>query len=122
MNRIPNDDDFARAEKLASERARNLDQVSISVMNKFKELCPLHKFSILPQRDVNFRAYVFFESEKDRVLCSESGINQQIIEFVYLELERLGRGNRSEIIVAFEFDSDEKVKKEFEGDYFLRLR
>ena len=101
---------------------RHLDDVSESVRREFKGKCPLYNVYILPQRDVTFRSYVFFNTSRDIEYCKSNGIVQQIIDFTYSELERVGRGSRDQIVVAFEFDSDENVIANFEGDYFLRLR
>lgn len=122
MTNIPSDDEFARASQLMRQRSANLDQVRGSVKKAFMDLCPMHDFYILPQRDVNFRAYVFFENETDITKCERDGTVQQIEEFVYRELERVGRGGGGEVSVAFEVDSHERVVSEFEGNYFLRLR
>jgi len=119
---IPTAEDFERASRLMKERARNLDKVREAVFIRFKAICPLHEFYILDQRDVDFRAYVFFEEEKDIEACESSGISEQIVDCVYAELERAGRGSRADIKVAFEFDSDENVVAHYEGNYFLRLR
>jgi hypothetical protein len=54
--------------------------------------------------------------------AADSGVTDDIGDFIYAELERVGRGTRGEITVAFEFDSDENVQEHFEGDYLLRLR
>ena len=121
MTNIPSDEDFARANKLDDEEWRGLDAVNARVEKAFKHRCPLHYFYLMPQRQ-NFRAYVFFNQDKNIEECKSSGIAQEIIDFVYEELERAGRGKRDEIEVAFEFDSDENVTANFEGDYFLRLR
>lgn len=122
MNRVPSDEDFARADRLMAERDRNLDVVSTNVKKRFNNICPLHNFYILWQRDVDFRAYVFFKEDKDIEECKVKGVFNEITDFVYAELERAGRGKRGEIEVAFEIDSDENVTANFEGDYFLRLR
>lgn len=81
-----------------------------------------HRIYILPQRDVDFRAYVFFKKQKD---LEEYVFNDRLPSFedaVFEELERFGRGKRNEITVAFEWDSDENVDKKFEGDYLQRLQ
>lgn len=122
MNNIPSDEDFARASKFMEERSRNLDQVRDNVVRRFKTKCALCDFYILPQRDVDFRAYVFLMTDQDVDECKSNGINQQIMDYVYAELERADRGKKPEIKVAFEFDSDENVTANFEGNYFLRLR
>jgi hypothetical protein len=119
---IPTDEDFARAEALDRERSRNLDDVCEAARRRFEKVCAFHDIYILPQQDVTFRAYVFFDEDKDIEVCRRSGVVHDIIDFVYAELERAGRGKRGDITVAFEFDSDENVTVNYEGDYFLRLR
>lgn len=122
MNRIPSDEDFARASRHMEERSRKLDKVREKVIKHFEKISPLHDFYLIDQRDVDFRAYVFFKENKDIKSCESSGILQTLMDFVYTELELAGRGKREDITVAFEFDSDENVTANFGGDYFLRLR
>jgi len=119
---IPSNEDFTRAKRLDRERSRNLDVINEIVSGHFKKLCPLHYFILMPQRDNEFWAGVFFEKDEDISACEKSGITDDIQRFVYEELERLGRGERKNINVVFEFDSDENVKRKFNGDYFMRLR
>ena len=69
-----------------------------------------------------FRAYMFFEKDKDIKACKNNGIIRDLIDFVYDALERAGRGRRQDVTVGFEFDSDENVEANYEGDYLLRLR
>jgi hypothetical protein len=148
---IPSEEDFKRAHRYVQECNRNLDRVHDRVIRRLKKMCPLHDFWIFYQgeRDVAFWACIFFKKEhdlqayfnkgglqeaSDRVFLSlqhepeavrvtqVSGVIQEIVDLVYAELERFGRGKRGEITVAFEFDSDENVQANFKGDYFLRLR
>ena len=86
MSTIPSDEDFDRADRLMAERDRNLDKVSTNVKHYFMSVCPLHNFYIIWQRDVAFRAYVFFKKDKDIEACKSSGIVQEITDFVYAEL------------------------------------
>ena len=122
MNMIPTEEDFARAERLDRLRWRNLDRVPERVIEHFGGICPLVTFHLLPQGDDGFRGYVFFEKTKDIAECRNTGIVQAIEEFVYNQLELLGRGKKGDIEIAFEIDSDENVAANFDGDYFLRLR
>jgi hypothetical protein len=92
------------------------------VLEHFRRRCPLHEFFILDQRDVDFRAYVFFEQTRDIAAMKQGGVEREISDFVHAELERLGRGRRDEINVAFEFDSHEHVQAKFGGNHFNRLR
>lgn len=122
QNNIPTPEEFERASRIMREKSRNLDEVCNSVRDRFETLCPLHEFFILDQRDVDFRAYVFFKTNMQLKAAKSSSIKDEIKRFVYSELERLGRGKQGEIKVAFEFDSHENVEANFEGDYYLRLR
>lgn len=122
MSSIPSDEDFARAKRKMAERDRNLDQVCANVKRRFENECPLYNVYVLWQRDVDFRAYVFFDEDKDIDVCKRNGIVDKIENCVYDELAIAGRGKRDEIVVAFEYDSDENVVRNFGGDYLLRLK
>ena len=122
MNTIPSDEEFAAAKRKMAERSKNLDAASGRVVEAFRKQSAVSKVFILPQRDVDFRVYVFFSNDSDLDSGIRSGACEKISDFVYEELERQGRGSRSTIRIAFEFDSDENVRKNYEGDYYLRLR
>lgn len=122
MTNIPSDEEFSRAKKLMREREKNIDKVNVNVMRHFKDLCPLHYFILMPQGDNEFWGGIFFKKDKDIMECEENGFSEAIQNFVYEELERQDRGKREDITVVFEFDSDENVNANFDGDYFLRLR
>ncbi|HEX4997174.1 MAG TPA: hypothetical protein VFY29_03045 [Terriglobia bacterium] len=118
----PADEEFERASRLMEERARGLDQISEEALNYFRKRYSVCQVFVLDQIDVDFRAYVFFEKDKDVQESQRTGVQDEIAEFVLSALERAGRGKREDIRVAFEFDSDENVRRKFEGNYFLRLR
>ena len=54
--------------------------------------------------------------------CRDGDLGRAIEDAVFEELEAAGRGDRNTITVAFEYDSDENVRNNYHGDYFLRLR
>src|SRR4051812_27357661 len=122
ISKIPTDEEFVRASRLMKESFRNLDMVREEVLRHFKGRCQLHNIWILPQMDVDFRAYVFFKKDEDVKASKSNGVQEEIIEYVYSGLERAGRGKRNAIKVAFEFDSDENIKVKFNGNYDHRLR
>jgi hypothetical protein len=122
MTKIPSDEDFERAARHMEQRSRGLDVVRERVLRDVNRIHPLHDFRILDQRDVDFRAYVFFKTDKDIQDCMHNDSLGQIKRLVYRELQAAGRGKEGEIVVAFEIDSDENVRKNYEGNYFLRLR
>ena len=119
---IPAEEGFERSRRLRADRQRHLFTICDNVDLRFKPVCRLCDFWLLYQRDVNFRAYVFFKSAADIEVYKASGLVDEIESFVYSELERYGRGKKSEITVAFEYDSDERVQRDYGGDYFARIR
>jgi len=122
MNKIPSEEDFNQASKLMEQRANGLETVRGIVKKHFKSICPMHEFYILPQRDVNYRAYVFYENTNDIHECDANGVSDLISVFVCEKLELLSLQKRGELKIAFEFDSHENVNSKFDGDYFLRMR
>lgn len=65
--------------------------------------------------------YVFYNKDEDVMKCDNDGTSKALADYVYSELERVGRGKRNEIKVVFEFDSDENVTNKYNGDYYGRL-
>lgn len=124
MSKVPSEEALARAKKRRRERDRNMDLVNHSLRNYFKEICldNSHDALVIAEDDLEFRGYVFYKNAQDVQLCEENGISSQLRDFVYEELERQGRGSKDGIVVSFEFDSDENVQANFEGDYYLRMR
>lgn len=120
--KIPTKEDFVRADKLDQERSRGLAEVSNGVKRYMMGICPLYDVYTLAQRDVTYRVFVFFNKEEDMWKCKNNGAIRELIEFVHDELARATRQRRGEFTVAFEFDSDENVRANYEGDYFLRLK
>lgn len=119
--RIPSEQALAFAKQRARERSLNLDVVRNSLMEKFSPLCNLDNIYVIPEGDFQFRVAVFFSSDKDVIACMDSGLCQSIQDHAFDEVERVGRGIRDEVTIAFEFDSDENVQKNYKGDYWFRL-
>ncbi len=119
---IPTKEEIERASRIMKNKSRNLDEVSEQIRQRFVGRCPLYRVFILAQRDVDFRAYLFFRKRRHVEEAKRQGIHEEITDFIYSELERAGRGKRDKIRVAIEFDSDENVAANFEGSYSLRLR
>jgi len=119
---VPSRDDLARAKARMAERDLHLSEISKIVTDRFQSECNLHNVLIIWQRDVDFRAYVFFVSDNDLEMAKSSGVMASIEQAVYEELERFGRGKQGDVVVGFEWDSDESVQRKFGGDYWMRLR
>lgn len=121
---IPDEATFERASRAMSEGFRNLDQVEKRVFARFRGQCPLPLcyFAMLPQRNNEFEAYVFFETNLDVAAAHKQGTTEAVERAVYEELERAGRGTRPDITVRFEFDSHENVVANYRGSYYLRMR
>lgn len=128
--KIPTEEDFARASRLMEERHRHLHEICEAVTRRFKtpwwgwfaKPSPFHSIYLFCDSTADFRAYVFFQKNKDIHDCGANGVRKLVEESVYDELERFGRGKRGDIVVAFEWDSDQNVRKQSNGDYFLHLR
>ncbi len=57
---------------------------------KFGSTFGFHRVYILPQRDVKFRAYVFFKTARDVIDSASNGARLAIENAVYNELEFAG--------------------------------
>ena len=112
----------ARANNKDEARMRHLGDIGGQFVARFREVSPLDHFELLPQIDVNFRAYIFFKKNRNIAECEANGTSQDMRDFVYDKLEEFGRGKRNETKIVFEFDSFENVQENFEGNYFLRMR
>lgn len=112
---------IAQARRMSDEADRNLDVVQQNVLAAFQPASTLHTLVILGFHDQKFEVYVFFNSDADLEASRTSGLADQITDRTYLELERAGRGIRSELNVRFEFDSDERVERDFNGNHYNRL-
>jgi hypothetical protein len=121
---IPSDEEIARADMHMKELDLNIDQAEENILLYFMNICPEHcyKFYLLAERTRQFRAYVFYKTNKDVAAHNADGISKKLEDYVYAELERQGRGKRENITLEFEFDSDENIKRKFNGNYYNRLR
>jgi len=119
---IPTDEDFARARAAMQHRDRGLSEARSTILNRFAA-SGLHQIFILysPDNDL-FVSYLFFNSEDEQVASEKDGLTAQIQTAVLDELERVGRGKKSALNVSFEVDNDANVQREYDGDYYARLR
>jgi hypothetical protein len=119
---IPTDEDFRRAEAAERERNRGLSQVRDALLHRFTGQGLHEVFVFFSPKTDSFGAFVFYRLHRHVEEARESGLEHQIRQAVFEELENVGRGRRDTLSASFEFDSDENVQANFEGDYFLRLR
>jgi hypothetical protein len=119
---IPTEEDFAWADAAMRHRDRGLSEVRSIILNRFVAN-GLHQVFILysPDNDL-FGAYLFFNNEDEQIASEQSGLTEQIQASVLDELERVGRGEKSALNVDFEIDNDDNVQREYDGDYYSRLR
>lgn len=116
------DEDFARASAILKNRSRGLSQVRTEILASFQNSEELHEFFIMDSSEISFKAYVFYNCEWQIKEAVKSGLALKVEKSVFDELEKVGRGSRSEIHVDFEFDSHENVEQNYDGDYYSRLR
>ena len=118
---IPSEEELARASAALRRRARGLSEVRARLLARFKERGLAEAF-VMDRAEHKFHVFVFYESNDQIRAAVRSGLSAEITKTVYKELEAVGRGDRDQNEVAFEFDSHENVEKNYEGDYYLRLR
>ncbi|MCP3920954.1 MAG: hypothetical protein GY714_00055 [Desulfobacterales bacterium] len=121
-NNIPSEEDFRRAEIADRERQKGLSEVRDHILNRFSKEGVYNFFILFSPEKNYFGAFVFYRWDKQITEAKESGLSSKIVSAVYEELEKAGRGTRSTIEVEFEFDSHENVERNYEGDYYMRLR
>ncbi len=121
-NSIPTDEDFRRASAEIDHEQRGLGEVRSALLKRFSD-DGLEQTLIFysPAKD-SFGAYLFFTNERVRAQAEKSGLVDVIKDSVLTQLERVGRGKLATLNVTFEIDTDENVQRNFEGDYYLRLR
>ena len=119
---IPTDEEFARADALMRDRDRGLDEIRANVLNRFMNI-GVHEFYILYSSDSSiFTSYVFFENEMTKKRAFEEGVDAKIENFVrqqLIDIRGLGVDGQH---LRFDFDTDENVRNNYDGDYFSRLR
>ncbi|TBW45607.1 hypothetical protein EZI54_23480 [Marinobacter halodurans] len=122
QNNIPSKENFLRAKAAMRKDDHGLSEVRERILAQLKSK-GLHEFMVLYSRKTDtFGAYVFYEMDNQISEAAESGLSGEIKSLVIDELERVGRGSKESIKINFEFDSHENVLKNYEGDYYNRLR
>lgn len=124
MKNIPSDEEFAKADEYMEKLDSNIKKVNENSLQYFNKICPIHShdFYLIAEENTKFRAYIFYKNDKDIQANEDNGVSKKIEKFVYKELERQGRGQKGQLSVVFEFDSDENVNSNYDGDYYLRMR
>lgn len=121
-NNIPSEEDFARAEAAMREKNKGLSETCDQIKKRFKKN-GVHEVYMFYDSDTNdFGAYIFYRWEHQIKEAEKSGLSSRIKNDVFEELEKAGRGSKEAIKVNFEIDSHENVEKNYEGDYYNRLR
>jgi hypothetical protein len=104
------------------ERDRGLSEVGAKVLELFRREGLHEAFLFFSPASETFFAKLFYRLNAQVSEARESGLSDRIKQSLLVELERVGRGSRDALKVNFEFDSHENVERQFEGDYYLRLR
>lgn len=121
-NKIPTEEEFARAKAAIRENDRGLSDLREIIKKRFEKDSLYEIFTFYSPKTDAFYPHVFLRWHHQIAEAEQSGLTDRIKDAVYEELERVGRGSRDSIKVNFEFDSHENVERNYEGDYFLRLK
>jgi len=97
--------------------------VEKKIIDWSKDICPIYKIYYNGARfGLQFEVYIFYETDKGLQANIASGKTELTkIEFLRI-LQELNCSHELASGVRFEFDSHENVIKNYEGNYFLRLR
>lgn len=122
MPGIPSDEDFARASRLMEEEYRNLAAVTANINRRFQPTRVFTGIHLFAEGDTAFRAIAFLVTDLNIREWERTGLLEKLKVAVYDELEQAGRGQRPEIKVIFEIESDENVQRNYKGNRDYRLR
>ncbi|HEY4312745.1 MAG TPA: hypothetical protein VGN12_25065 [Pirellulales bacterium] len=118
----PSEQEVARAMQAMRRESNWLYSAIKAIKRRVKKKFQLVDLHLLVEGKTKFRAYVFFKKDSDIHDRSLDGTIDQIKEVVYEDLENVSPLQRPDLTVEFEIDSDENVKKNYQGNYSLRLR
>ena len=110
---------WARAVERDRQNNRYLSDIEADFRTVFRAQAPFESI-FLGGTDRGIGATIFFEKDADIPECEHNGTSQAMRDFIYQRLAHYGRAVAPGS-VEFEFDSDENVQRNFEGNYFLRM-
>jgi hypothetical protein len=104
------------------EDLRDLDKVEQLFAAEFAPLCPLTYFSLVPDRDGAFRAYIFFNTDADIERAQREGLIGRMTGFIVRSLEQFGRVTEAaDARIVLRLKSDESMRS-IPGAYRFRRR
>ena len=94
---------------------------------KWAESQQIHLFRVeyvvpFVQDDFSLYTWFFFKTDQDVVNYEKDGTSERLSQQFLVTLEGMGYPAPNIKQVSFIFDSDENVQKNYEGNYFYRLR
>lgn len=121
-NNPSNESNFERANRLINEEFGGLDEASQAALDHLQPQYPLAHLQLFPHREADFHAYVFFQSDAQVAASENDGSRSVIEDAVYTAIANAGKGTRPGTSIVFEYDSEQNVKENFQGSYYLRMR
>ena len=85
-------------------------------------LCHLESVVPFVETDDTLHTVFFYETNADVALYKGNGTSNQIIAYYFDLLRRFGSLVEHSKVNSIEFDSDENVKRNYQGSYFHRMR
>ena len=105
-----------------AEDLRDLDKVEQAFVRDFAPLCPLTYFSIVPDWDDAFRAYIFFKTDADIERAQREGLVDKMTAALAQSLAHFGRVHRAaDARFVLRLKSDESIRR-IPGAYRFRRR
>lgn len=102
---------------------RGIDDICKRMIHAFSKSLNLHNVHIFPQGNAIYDIVWFLKEDKNlRGLFQGGSGRDQLIDFLYSELDKAGRGSRADVILRMSWDTDENIQKNWGGSYQNRLR
>jgi hypothetical protein len=121
--RLASFDHDAAAERVREgvrQRNENVDLICKTILDRFRDKYALFRVFMFVGEPI--QVYLFFNTNEDVETCLKAGGIDEIEEVSRKAIELAGHGHGGKTHVTFKIDSDENVKRSYEGNYYLRMR
>ena len=101
---------------------KNLKEAEKRVFNRLVGRPPIHEIHFVPHGGTLLEIYIFYPTDKDAIENEGTVLTEHVKNIFNEALSSVERGEVVGEDVRYEFDSHDNVLKNYQGNYFLRLR
>lgn len=102
--------------------SRGGEEIERAIKARLKDSIPLWRIYPFCHDYDEFQMYFFFKTNEELEASKTNGKRDEIEKVSWEEVKREGREGPPKTTIEFIYDSDENVKKYYEGEYQFRLR